>query len=155
MTALVATELDGDSLAGMAHFLAAAGLVTSDLTAPGRRFYRFEAGTLAGYGGLEGDGADRLLRSLVLLHDRRGLGIGKRIVAALEREASALGVRRLHLLTNTAAPFFRACGYRDAERASAPASIAVTAEFTALCPASASYLMKSLELLPDARSSAH
>lgn len=145
MTALVSTKLDARSIDGLAHFLAAAGLPTSDLMEPGRTFYRFDAGTIAGYGGLEGVGADRLLRSIVVPHDRRGLGLGKRIVSALEREARALGALRLHLLTNTAAPFFRACGYADADRANAPASIASSAEFTSVCPASAAYLVKSLE----------
>ena len=145
MTVLVATELDAASIDGMAHFLAAAGLPTADLTAPGRSFYRFDASTIAGYGGLEGVGPDRLLRSLVVVHDLRGMGLGRTIVAALEDEARTLGVLRLHLLTNTAAPFFRACGYADADRTSAPASIAASAEFTSLCPASAAYLVKSLE----------
>jgi amino-acid N-acetyltransferase len=145
MTTLIATKLDAASIDDMAHFLAAAGLPTSDLTEPGRTFYRFDATTVVGYGGLEGLGVDRLLRSLVVLHDRRGLGIGKRMVFALEDEARAQGALRLHLLTNTAAPFFRACGYVDADRATAPASIAASAEFTTLCPASAAYLVKPLE----------
>ena len=145
MTALTATKLDAASIDGIARLLAAAGLPTSDLREPGRTFYRFDATTVVGYGGLEGIGADCLLRSLIILHDLRGLGIGKRIVFALEDEGRAQGALRLHLLTNTAAPFFRACGYVDAERATAPASIAASAEFTTLCPASATYLVKPLE----------
>ena len=145
MTTLVATKLDPGAIDSMAHFLAAAGLPTSDLAEPGRAFYRYDAGAIVGYGGLESLGADRLLRSLVVLHDLRGRGLGKRIVAALECEASALGAHRLHLLTTTAAPFFRACGFVDADRATAPASIAASTEFASLCPASAAYLVKSLE----------
>ncbi len=48
------------------------------------------------------------------------------------------------MLTTTAAPFFRAYGYADADRATAPPSIAGSREFTALCPASAVYLVKVL-----------
>ncbi|MEN2787047.1 arsenic resistance N-acetyltransferase ArsN2 [Sphingomonas qilianensis] len=146
MSALVATTLEAAAIDGMAQALAAAGLPTADLLHPGRIFYRFDDGAAAaGYAGLEGDGADRLLRSLVVLHDRRGAGLGRRIIAAVEREALTLGVRRLHLLTTTAAPFFRACRYVEADRASAPAAIAGSTEFTALCPASASYFVKTLE----------
>ena len=145
MRVLVATELDAASIDGMAHFLAAAGLPTSDLMAPDRAFYRFDASTTAGYGGLEGVGPDRLLRSLVVVHDLRRMGLGRTIVAALEDKARTLGALRLHLLTNGASPFFRACGYANADRTAAPASIASSAEFTSLCPASAAYLVKSLE----------
>ena len=62
----------------------------------------------------------------------------------LEGEARRTGVDRLHLLTNTAAPFFRTNGYRSADRSSAPVTIAASREFTALCPALATYLVKAL-----------
>lgn len=124
--------------------LGQAGLPTSDLEEPGRLFFGLSDDRgLIGYIGLEGDGPDRLLRSLVLLPSRRGLGHGRELVERLER-CVAGAVERLHLLTNTAAPFFRANGYVDADRATAPAPIAASREFTALCPASAAYLVKAL-----------
>jgi amino-acid N-acetyltransferase len=107
-------------------------------------FFRFEADSLVGYGGLEGDGADRLLRSIVIPTDRRGHGLGRALVATLEQQARDLGVRRLHLLATTAAPFFRALGYADADRGAAPPAVASSREFTGLCPASAAYLVKAL-----------
>lgn len=121
-----------------------AGLPTTDLDEPDRLFFGLsdERG-LIGYVGLEGDGPDRLLRSLVILPSRRDLGHGRELVARLER-CVAGAVERLHLLTTTAAPFFRANGYADADRAAAPPSIAASREFTALCPASAAYLVKAL-----------
>ena len=64
--------------------------------------------------------------------------------ALIEEEAESAGVERLHLLTTTAARFFRTQDYADAARASAPAEIASSAEFTRLCPANAAYLVKSL-----------
>lgn len=144
MTGLTITALEPAELAGLAWFLTAASLPSADLAAPGRLFFRFEADSLVGYGGLEGEGADRLLRSIVILADRRGHGLGRALVATLERQAHAFGVRRLHLLTTTAAPFFRALGYADADRGTAPATVAASREFTALCPASATYLVKAL-----------
>lgn len=145
MTVLRAMRLGPTQLDEVADALAAARLPTADLSEPGRLFVRFDddAG-LFGFGGLEGDGADRLLRSLVIVPERRGQGLGRVVLARLEADARALGTARLHLLTNTAAPFFRANGYMDADRRRAPQSIAGSAEFTSLCPASASYMVKAL-----------
>ena len=63
---------------------------------------------------------------------------------ALEAEAARLGAVRLHLLTTTAAALFQVLGYRSAERAAAPPGIAATAQFTSLCPGSATYLVKRI-----------
>jgi amino-acid N-acetyltransferase len=121
-------------------------LPIADLREAGRAFYRIEADDLVGYGGIEGKGADRLLRSLVLLPDRRRVGLGGVVLALIEDKAKRAGVERLHLLTTTAAHFFRTRGYADAARASAPAGITLSAEFTQLCPANAAYLVKSLKV---------
>lgn len=144
MTALTATRLEASELAGLARFLDDANLPNADLAEPDRVFFRFDADTLVGYGGLEGDGADRLLRSVVVVSDRRGAGIGRALVAALENEARELGVQRLHLLTTTAAPFFGTMAYAPSDRHAAPPAIAASREFTSLCPASAAYLVKAL-----------
>ena len=139
------TRLEPGVLPGLAAMLGEAGLPTTDLADGGRIFFRFDDGEFAGYGGLEGDGADRLLRSLVVVPDRRREGIGRAMLAALEQEAAMLGVGRLHLLTTTAAEFFSANGYTVADRLAAPASIAASREFSSLCPASAAYLIKTLD----------
>lgn len=144
MTVLIATRLRPDGLAELACLLDAASLPSVDLAEPERLFFRFGFEHVVGYGGLEGKGADRLLRSVVVHPDRRSAGVGRAIVAALEQEARELGVQRLHLLTTTAAPFFRAMGYTAANRQAAPSAIAASREFTSLCPASADYLVKAL-----------
>ncbi|MCU6453418.1 arsenic resistance N-acetyltransferase ArsN2 [Sphingomonas sp. A2-49] len=141
---MAAALLDPGELAGLAWCLDAANLPSADLADPGRLFFRFEADSLVGYGGLEGEGADRLLRSIVILADRRGHGVGRTLVTTLEQQARNRGVERLHLLTTTAASFFRALGYTDADRGAAPRAVAAPREFTALCPASAAYLVKAL-----------
>jgi len=144
VTKMAAALLDPGELAGLAWCLDAANLPSADLADPGRLFFRFEANSLVGYGGLEGEGADRLLRSIVILADRRGHGFGRTLVTTIELQARNRGVERLHLLTTTAAPFFRALGYTDADRGAAPRAVAASREFTALCPASAAYLVKAL-----------
>jgi amino-acid N-acetyltransferase len=145
MTGLAATPIHPEDLNKLADALSVAGLPTADLGEPGRAFFRFDEDTgLVGFGGLEGEETDRLLRSLVVMPDRRGRGLGRAMLVLLEREARRIGVDRLHLLITTAAPFFRANGYNEADRGSAPAPIAASREFTALCPASATYLVKAL-----------
>jgi N-acetylglutamate synthase-like GNAT family acetyltransferase len=142
---MIVTALEPDTLAGLAAGLDAAGLPAIDLLEPDRRFFRFEddAGVV-GFGGLEGVGADRLLRSLVVMPDRRGRGSGSAILAAVEHAAADDGVARLYLLTTTAEPFFGRHGYHAIERADAPAAIAASAEFRSLCPASAAFLFKRI-----------
>ncbi|QQV79356.1 GNAT family N-acetyltransferase (plasmid) [Sphingomonas aliaeris] len=143
MTVLIATRLRPDELGELARLLDAACLPSADLAESDRMFFRFGVDHIVGYGGLEGEGTDRLLRSVVVLPDRRGLGVGRAMVAAFEQEARELGVQRLHLLTTTAAPFFSAMGYAAADRDTAPSAIASSREFTSLCPASADYLVKA------------
>ncbi len=145
MTDLRTTPLDPANLGKLRDALAVAGLPVADLAEPARVFFRFDDDTgLVGFGGLEGEGADRLLRSLLVAVDRRGAGLGRVVLIALENYARELGVARLHLLTTTAAPFFATNGYAAADRARVPAPIAASREFAALCPASAAYLVKAL-----------
>lgn len=125
--------------------LDAARLPTDDLNEPGRRFFKLsDADGPIGFVGIEGDGPDRLLRSLVVLPGRKRLGHGGLLVAHAEAQARRNGAERLHLLTTTIADFFRARGYRDADRAAAPEPIRATAQFTTLCPGSAAYLVKEI-----------
>jgi len=84
------------------------------------------------------------LRSLVVVPSRRLQGHGALLVAHAEAVARLDGVERLHLLTTSVAEFFRARGYRDRERADAPAAIVATAQFRSICPGSATYLVKDL-----------
>jgi GNAT superfamily N-acetyltransferase len=70
-----------------------AALRTEGLPAPGAGHYfsASENGALAGYVGLEGEGGDQLLRSLVVLADRKARGLGSRMLAAVETVARDLG----------------------------------------------------------------
>ena len=142
-TTFVGVEPGHDDV--MRLVLTVAQLPTDDIDQPGRTFFRMadEDGVI-GYVGIEGDGPDRLLRSLVVLSNRRRQGHGRAMVARLEELARQDGVVRLHLLTTSAAGWFRELGYGDAERAEAPDAVARSAQFASLCPASAIYLVKSL-----------
>lgn len=127
------------------HALEWEGLPTDDLYEPGRLFFSLSDGErVFGYIGLEGTGPDSLLRSLVVKRPYLRQGYGRLLVERLEELCGDGTIERLHLLTIGAAPFFRRLGYVDADRATAPASITASREFTSLCPASAAYLVKAL-----------
>lgn len=124
--------------------LGAAQLPTDDLGAPDQIFFSLSDDEgLIGFIGLEGNGADRLLRSLVVLPTRRGKGYGTMLVERLEGVAEG-AVERLHLLTSGTGEFFRRLGYADADRDAAPMFIVATAQFTSLCGPRATYLVKDL-----------
>jgi N-acetylglutamate synthase-like GNAT family acetyltransferase len=125
--------------------LSAAGLPTGDLHEHGRRFYRFEDDDgLIGFGGLEALGAQALARSIVIVDDRRGAGLGSAILAWLEAEAADHGASDLYLLTTSAADFFARHGYAALPRADAPAAIAASRQFSSLCPGSAAFMFEAL-----------
>ncbi|MCB1472039.1 MAG: arsenate reductase (glutaredoxin) [Rhodobiaceae bacterium] len=128
--------------------LAAEKLLTSDLQASGARLFAFATpdGEHAGFGGLELLGADVLLRSVVVPADRRGQGLSGAIVPLLLRRAFDAGARTAWLLTETAAPAFAKLGFAPAERGAAPASVRATAQFSSLCPASATLMRKAIAL---------
>lgn len=110
----------------------------------GRYFRADHYGAVIGYVGLEGEGRDLLLRSLVVLADQKARGLESRVLAAAETAGGDLGAARLHLLTTTAERFFTRHGFVVADRGSAPPAIRRTREFADVCPASAAYLTKDL-----------
>jgi amino-acid N-acetyltransferase len=130
----------------LAAALIAAKLPVDDISEGGRRFWRAidEAGGVIGYGGIEGSGTDVLLRSVVILPARRGSGLGRALIDALLREAKEAGGRRVWLLTTDAADFFGRLGFERRDRATAPGVVTQSRQFTALCPASAAVLVKSV-----------
>lgn len=74
-----------------------------------------------------------LLRSVVVAEDRRGTGLGRRIVEAAEALARSHGVRDLYLLTETATGWFHRLGYEVVERPVAAAAVGDSIEFTSVC----------------------
>lgn len=129
----------------LADALAGDGLPHNDIDAEDCLFFRIRDGDCTlGFVGLQGHGADRLLRSFWIAPALRRNGLGARVLDAIEQHARAVGIVHLHLLTTTASAFFSRHGFCAAERHSAPAGIAASHEFTVLCPASATYLVKTV-----------
>jgi amino-acid N-acetyltransferase len=109
----------------------------------GMRIARNENGVMIGVIGLESHAPAGLLRSLVVAPSQRGGGLGAALVAAIEGEAREGGIRDLFLLTTTAEEFFARLHYIRVPRESAPAVLQSTAEFAALCPATAVCMRKT------------
>ena len=131
---------------GLKAALTRAGLPADDILAPGLQFWRFSTqdDVPAGFGGIEVHGADALMRSVVTLPPLRARGIGQAIVRALEAEAVVMKCRAVWLLTTTAREFFDRLGYAAVDRADVPGAIRATAQFSSLCPDSATVMVKRL-----------
>jgi amino-acid N-acetyltransferase len=102
---------------------------------------RTDMGVLAAVG-FERYGDVGLLRSLVVAKSHLGRGIGKQLVDAAEKRASAMDVQAIYLLTTTADAFFEKLGFRRLQRELAPAAIRSSHQFASLCPASAVLMVK-------------
>jgi amino-acid N-acetyltransferase len=126
--------------------LLAEGLPISDITDEHLEHFFFVGsdGPPTGLVGLELYATDALLRSLVVGENARGNGLGSTLVEYAEQHAATKGVRSIYLPTTTAETFFKRLGYDRIERSQAPPSIMETREFASLCPASSTFMMKTL-----------
>jgi N-acetylglutamate synthase-like GNAT family acetyltransferase len=131
---------------GLKAALRKAGLPCEDVEQPGPLFWRFDTDDdiPAGFAGLELQGPDALLRSLVTLPPRRGTGVGRAIVAALEREARLRGCDVIYLLA-PAPDYFARAGYAALSRDAVPVAIRASSQFHSPICASAAAMVKELE----------
>jgi len=125
--------------------LAAAGLPFDDVE-PGRQDFvmAVDGAKLLGCIALEMFGDAALLRSLAVATDQRGAGLGGALYDHLVARARQQGLRRLFLLTTSAAPFFTRRGFALVDRSEVPARMATSAQFVGLCPSTAACLALSL-----------
>jgi amino-acid N-acetyltransferase len=125
--------------------LQSAGLPISDLTSAQQlQLWVLKSNALQGVIALEHFGTEALLRSLAVAPEYRQRGLGRELVARLEHDAHADGIKQLVLLTETAGPFFRGLGYQVIDRQSVSEALKQSAEFRSLCPASAVCMSKTL-----------
>lgn len=120
--------------------LRAARLPTEDLRSEPFRYFCLDD---VAWGGL-GDEHDALIRSVVVKPEARGRGLGALLVGALVERARQDGVQRLWLLTTDSAPFFARLGWTAAKRSSAPPKITASRQFSDLCPASSTIMVRAL-----------
>lgn len=105
-------------------------------------------GEVVGVAALETHEHSGLLRSVAVAPGERGRGTGIALIADRLAMAWANGLASVFLLTTTAAPLFRRFGFVDADRAGAPAALAASPEFAALCPSSATCMRLDLRGRP-------
>ena len=140
-TPLAVWERDGVEAA-----LVREGLPADDLGDPYVLLWRFETyeDVPVGFGGLEVYGDDALLRSVATLPPLRQVGMGAAIVAALEGEAHARRLRAIYLLTASDREFFARLGYAPCTLGDVPEGIRQSRQFAALCPPTATVMVKRL-----------
>jgi N-acetylglutamate synthase-like GNAT family acetyltransferase len=100
----------------------------------------FETGVVAregaevlGAAAVEPFGRVGLLRSVVVAESRRGTGVGRELVVAVETLARDEGIEELYLLTETAADWFPGLGYEVVDREQARTAVGESVEFTMAC----------------------
>jgi N-acetylglutamate synthase-like GNAT family acetyltransferase len=121
--------------------LEAEHLPVDDLAESGRLFFRFKRdGAAVGFGGIELCGTNILLRSIVVLPQARGQGIGRLITESLLERAIVLGTNNAYLLTTSATDFFEAMGFKQIQRDFVPAEVLATKQASSLCPSTATFL---------------
>ena len=142
----ISPAVAGD-LPAVHRLLEASSLPAADVTAAMLAHFLVarRGGGLAGVIGLEPLGEVGLLRSAAVAAEERGRGLGLALTEAIERHARILGVRRLYLLTTTAAGFFGRLGWRAVPRAEAPAAIQGTTEYRELCASTSVCMVKALD----------
>jgi len=100
---------------------------------------------VVGCAGVEPRGDVALLRSVAVAPGLHRQGIGRQMVSLLLDEARRRNFKSVALLTTTARRWFEGFGFRSAERATAPAALMASAEFQGVCPASADFMLLSLQ----------
>lgn len=104
----------------------------------------FDKNAFIATAGLEIYGADALLRSVAVIKERQHNGIGSLILDQLQPVLQEKKIKTLYLLTETAKDFFLKRGFELIERKNVPQSVQSSAEFSHICPASASVMMRKI-----------
>jgi amino-acid N-acetyltransferase len=103
-----------------------------------------EGDRVVGCAAIEPYDGSALLRSVAVVRDVRGTGVGTSLVHEAEHLARDSGARSLILLTETAEPWFSRLGYATIERTLVPADVARSIEFQTACSTSAVAMRRTL-----------
>ncbi len=121
-----------------------AGAITTFVVAEHR-------GELVGVAGLELCCDNGLLRSVAVAPAWQKQGLARTLVSRVIAEAEERRLHAMYLLTTTAAHYFPKFGFTETTRASVPADVAATEEFTSACPASAVVMVRPITNGRDGR----
>lgn len=104
-----------------------------------------DGGNLAAVAGLERCGRELLLRSVVTSPACRRKGYAGALIEQLHQLAAEAGYSRVHLLTLDADRYFHERhGYHTIGRDQVPPGIGGSTQFSSLCPASATLMIRYL-----------
>lgn len=95
--------------------------------------------------GVEIYGDDGLLRSAAVRKDRQGQGLGSILTKDLISFAKRLKLKRLYLLTATAAHFFSKFGFIEVSRQTLDSPVLRAPEFTTICCCSTPVMKKEID----------
>lgn len=110
-----------------------------------------DEGAIVATAALEAHGRDGLLRSVAVRPSLRGRSIARALVAERIAHARRLGLRRVALLTTTAAGFFERLGFTHTDRALLSPELRACAQFLSVCPSSAACLTLTINPAEDHR----
>ncbi len=88
-------------------------------------------------GGSEAYSNAALLRSIAVLPEYQGGGLGRRLVRELIDRLASRGIREFYLLTETAEAYFKKRGFKRIDRDEAHPQVLASREFQDACPKSA------------------
>ncbi len=83
--------------------------------------------------GMEIYGSHALLRSVAVRRTHQGRGVARDLVQALVERARRNGIRRMYLLTETAAPYFQRLGFVRLPQGQVDSAVRSSLEFQHLC----------------------
>jgi amino-acid N-acetyltransferase len=142
----VLRPMDPSDLPAVERLLEASGLPTVEVADWLERFIVADrAGQVEGVAGLEVHDRDGVLRSVAVARPQRGSGLGGRLTSAVLDRARQAGLRRVYLLTETAAGYFPRHGFRPIARSAASAAVQRSVEFREACPDTAVAMVLELE----------
>ncbi len=138
MNASVVRTARADDLPQMARLLEESALSPEGMSDCLEHFrIALDGREIVGTVGIEHYGSDGLLRSLAVAPSRRSRGIGDLLLRQAIEDARQLGIRRLVLLTTTAAGYFARHGWRIIDRASVTGGLTASSQFRGACPGTA------------------
>lgn len=119
-------------------------LPVSDITEDTLLYVLLDGEKMTGTAGLEIFDDCALLRSISVIKEEQGKGLGRIINDGMEKYAKESGINCLYLITTTAKDFFYRQGYCAIDRAATPETIKQTEQFSALCPSTAVVMKKRI-----------
>ena len=119
-------------------------LPVSDITEDTLLYVLLDGEKMIGTAGLEIFDDCALLRSVSVIKEEQGKGLGSIINDGMEKYAKESGINCLYLITTTAKDFFDRQGYCAIDRSATPETIMKTEQFSALCPSTAVVMKKRI-----------